>query len=111
MGDLNLNFHAMVAKAKKGEKLTKEGVVERVAQAAGISNAEAKKTVNALIGVVTDTLANGGEANITGFGKFHAVARAAKNGVNPKTGEKIRIAARTSPAFKAGTGLKEALGN
>lgn len=100
----------MATQAKKGENLTKEGVIERVAQAAGISNAEAKKTVNALVGVVTETLVNGGEANITGFGKFHAVNRAKRNGVNPKTGEKIQIAARVSPAFKPGASFKDALG-
>ena len=47
--------------------------------------------------------------NITGFGAYKVSNRAARNGVNPKTGEKIKIAAMKTPVFRAGKTLKEAV--
>ena len=58
---------------------------------------------------VIDTLANGGQVTLTGFGVFSVKDRAARTGRNPKTGEEIQIAASKVPTFKAGKGLKEAV--
>jgi DNA-binding protein HU-beta len=58
---------------------------------------------------VTDTLKGGDSINFTGFGKFSAAARAARQGVNPRTGERVQIAATTVPKFTAGSQLKQAL--
>ena len=58
---------------------------------------------------ITDTLKTGGDVNFTGFGKFSAAARAARQGVNPRTGERVQIAATTVPKFSAVSQLKAAV--
>ena len=58
---------------------------------------------------ITDALKAGDSVNFTGFGKFSAAARAARMGVNPRTGERVQIAASTVPKFSAGSQLKAAL--
>lgn len=79
-------------------------------EAAGI---EVKKqgiaVVEAVFDIITKTLAKGEEVAITGFGTFKVAKRAARMGVNPKTGEKIQIAAAIKPKFRAGKVLKEAV--
>jgi nucleoid DNA-binding protein len=57
--------------------------------------------------VVTEELAKKGSVTLVGFGTFAAAQRKAKTGINPKTGKKISIPAKTVPVFKAGKGLKE----
>ncbi|OWK27479.1 MAG: hypothetical protein US76_03880 [Parcubacteria group bacterium GW2011_GWA2_38_13b] len=58
---------------------------------------------------VTQALTKGDEVRLVGFGTFSVVKRAARMGVNPKTGEKIKIAATKVPKFKAGKSLKMAV--
>jgi DNA-binding protein HU-beta len=72
-----------------------------------------KKDVEALVGayaeVVTATLKKGDKVQLIGFGTFEARKRAARVGKNPQTGEALKIAASTVPAFKPGKAFKEAL--
>ncbi len=56
---------------------------------------------------ITEHLTRGDKVQITGFGSFEVRERAARQGVNPSTGEKIDIAASKAPAFKAGKSLRE----
>ena len=78
----------------------------------GISKKQAEESVELFVQLVTDTLKNGGEVNIAGFGAFMAKTRAPRMGVNPQSPtEKIPIPAVTVPKFKAGKGLKDALKN
>ena len=67
------------------------------------------KAVDALFDAITAELAKGEEVQIAGFGKFIVRDRAAREGKNPRTGEKITIDATKTPAFVAGKGLKEAV--
>ncbi|TRZ64345.1 MAG: HU family DNA-binding protein [Spirochaetia bacterium] len=90
--------------------MNKVALVEAVMKAAGI---EVKKqgvaVVEAVFDTITKTLSKGEEVAITGFGTFRVVKRAARMGINPKTGEKIQIAAAIKPKFRAGKVLKEAV--
>ncbi len=86
---------------------TKKDIVDRVAEATDLSKKEASDAVNAAIAAITDTLKDGGEVSISGFGKFEVAERAARQGVNPATGEKIEIAASKAPKFKAAKALKD----
>ncbi|MFH1346693.1 MAG: HU family DNA-binding protein [Spirochaetota bacterium] len=90
--------------------MNKVALAEAVMEAAGI---EVKKqgiaVVEAVFDIITKTLAKGEEVAITGFGTFKVAKRAARMGVNPKTGEKIQIAAAIKPKFRAGKVLKEAV--
>lgn len=98
-----------MAVQKKAEALTKESFIDRIAEKSGATKTDAKKMLEAFVAVTTDTVAKGGSVNVTGFGKFEGVDRQARNGVNPKTGEKITIEARRSASFKAGKTFKEAV--
>lgn len=90
--------------------MTKDGLAEALMKAVGIeSKAQAKRTVEAVIDIIIKTMSRGEEVAIAGFGTFRVAKRAARMGVNPKTGEKIHIAASVKPKFRAGKLLKEAV--
>jgi nucleoid DNA-binding protein len=89
--------------------MNKGELVERIAQEAGVTEGEAQKYFGAFERVVTEALKNGEEVRITGFGKFSVRERKAREGRNPRTGEKMEIAASKVPAFSAGNALKEAV--
>jgi DNA-binding protein HU-beta len=74
------------------------------------SKSEVEKILEGFVSVITDTLKNGGEVNISGFGSFVVTQRSARMGVNPQNpSEKIQIAATKVPKFRAGKNLKEAV--
>lgn len=90
--------------------MNKVGLVEEVMKVAGIEvKKQAVDAVEAVFDIITKTLGKGEEVAITGFGVFKVARRAARMGVNPKTGEKIQIAASIKPKFRAGKGLKDAV--
>lgn len=81
--------------------MTKAELIEVVAGAADISKAAANEAINSLLGAVAGHVGKGGKVTLVGFGSFFQRKRAARTGRNPQTGEKIKIAASTSMAFKA----------
>ena len=86
--------------------MTKQDFVDAVADRAGMSKREAGAAVDAVLDAIEDALKSGDSVTFTGFGKFSTSARAARMGVNPRTGEKVHIAATTVPKFTAGSALK-----
>ena len=70
------------------------------------SKKAASDAVDAVLDAITDTLKAGGEVNFTGFGKFHVAERGPRQGVNPRTGERITIPGGKVPRFSAGSALK-----
>ncbi len=90
--------------------MKKQDFVEVVMNAGGI---EVKKTAVAVIDAIFDTIvktmSKGEEVAIAGFGTFKVSKRAAREGINPRTGEKIHIAASIKPKFRAAKALKEAV--
>jgi DNA-binding protein HU-beta len=89
--------------------MKKQDFIRAVAQSAGLSQDAAGKALNSMVAVVTTELQSGGEVNITGFGSFQISNRAGRNGVNPRTGEKIYIDSMKTPVFRAGKTLKESV--
>jgi len=89
--------------------LNKNDLVAAVAEAAGLTKAEANKAVDAVFDGISGALKKGDEVRLVGFGTFGVAERAASEGRNPRTGEKIAIAASKQPKFKAGKGLKDSL--
>lgn len=89
--------------------MNKTEMVDAIADAADITKAQAAKALNAFIDGVTDTLKKGDKVTLIGFGTFEARERSARTGRNPQTGKTINIPASTTPAFKAGKKLKDAL--
>ncbi len=89
--------------------MTKSELIDHVAQRADLSKSEAGKAIDAVLETIEDTLKRGGDVTISGFGKFHVAQRGAREGVHPRTGEKIQIAASKSPKFTAGSALKKSV--
>ena len=90
--------------------MKKVALVEVIQKAGGLeTKKQAEMIVDAFFDTIVKTLSRGEEVAVTGFGTFRVVKRAARMGVNPKTGEKIQIAASTKPKFRAGKVLKEAV--
>ena len=87
--------------------MTKTDLISAVAAKAEISKKDADKAVSAVISAISDSLVAGEKVQLVGFGTFEVRDRAAREGKNPATGEKITIAATKVPAFKAGKALKE----
>jgi len=89
--------------------MKKQDFIKEVAAAAGLSQDAVSRVLASMIDTVTDELKAWNEVNITGFGAFKVSHRAARNGVNPRTKESIKIPAMNSPVFRAGKTLKEAV--
>jgi DNA-binding protein HU-beta len=88
---------------------TKAELVSAIAEMAGTSKKDSEAVLQAFIDVVTKTLSKGEEVTLAGFGSFSVTKRQARTGINPRTLEKIQIAATKTPKFKAGKKLKEAV--
>jgi DNA-binding protein HU-beta len=91
------------------DEVTKSELVDQVADRAELTRQEATRAVEAVLVTVEDALRRGSEITLSGFGKFHVGERGARQGVNPRTGERIQIAATRIPRFTAGSGLKSAV--
>ena len=89
--------------------MTKQEFIDQVATRTGLSKRDATEAVESVLGTITDTLKSGGEINFTGFGKFHVAERGDRQGVNPRTRERILIKGGKVPRFTAGSALKQAV--
>jgi DNA-binding protein HU-beta len=89
--------------------VTKSELVDQVAARAELTKPEAARAIEAVIETVEDALRRGSDVTLSGFGKFHVGERGARSGVNPRTGERIQIAASRVPRFTAGSALKAAV--
>jgi DNA-binding protein HU-beta len=89
--------------------VTKTELVSSVAEKAELTKVDAERAVKALVETVTTCLKDGDSLTIVGFGTFSVSQRAARTGKNPRTGEKLEIAAANTPRFKAGKSLKDAV--
>ena len=87
--------------------MNKTELVALMAEESGLSKKDAEKALNAFIGGVQNAVKDGDKVSLIGFGTFEARERAAREGKNPQTGEKIKIAACKVPAFKAGKAFKD----
>jgi DNA-binding protein HU-beta len=89
--------------------LTKTELISEVANKAGIPKAAAEKALNATIETIQQALKKGDKVTLVGFGTFDVAQRAARQGVNPRTRETIKIRASKTPRFKAGKAFKDAV--
>ena len=87
--------------------MNKTELAAAVAEKAELSKKDAAAAIDAVFEVIGDELQKKEKVQVIGFGTFQTSERAARTGRNPQTGESIKIAAATLPAFKAGKALKE----
>ncbi len=87
--------------------MTKAEFLDRLAADNRVgSKRAAGDALDAVLDAISDTLSTGGEVSFTGFGKFHVAERGPRQGVNPRTGERITIPGGRVPRFSAGSALK-----
>ncbi|HIJ86450.1 MAG TPA: HU family DNA-binding protein [Desulfuromonadales bacterium] len=87
--------------------MTKAEFVAMVAGKAELKKVDAEKAVNAFLETISETLKAGDKVVFTGFGSFEVTERAARDGRNPSTGEKMQIKASRVPKFRPGKGLRD----
>lgn len=89
--------------------MNKTELIDAIAAGAGLSKADAKKSLDAAVAAIKDELVKGGKVQLVGFGTFVVTERPAREGINPATKQKIQIAAKKVAKFKAGAELSEAV--
>lgn len=89
--------------------MNKNDFVASVAGSTDMSKADASRAVDSVFDTIKDSLSRGEEVRLVGFGTFSVAHRKATQGRNPRTGERIQIAASKQAKFKAGKALKEAV--
>lgn len=87
--------------------MNKNELVRAIANKAGIKLKDADIALDAVIGAITDGLNAGEKVQISGFGTFELKVKPAREGINPKTQEKISITETKLPAFKFGKAYKD----
>ena len=89
--------------------MNKTELINKIAESAGISKADAKKALEATADTIKQALIAGDKIQLIGFGTFAVSERPAREGINPATKEKIQIPAKKVAKFKAGAELADAL--
>ena len=89
--------------------MKKNELVEKVAEGASLTKADADRAINALVDAVSGALVEGDKVALKGLGTFEVRERKARTGINPRTRETIEIPASKVPAFKASSTLKDAV--
>jgi len=89
--------------------MNKSELIDAMASKSGLTKKDTASALDAFTTTVTETLAKKDTVALIGFGTFATSERAARDGVNPSTGAKIKIAATTVAKFKVGAKLKEAV--
>ncbi len=89
--------------------MQKTDFIKAVSDRAEVSQKDAKKVIDTALEVITESLQNGEKVTLTGFGTFEVRQRQEREGVNPQTREKIKIAATKTPGFSASSTLKDAV--
>ena len=89
--------------------MNKTELIEKIAASANLSKADAKKALDATTEAIKGALAKGDKVQLVGFGTFSVNKRPAREGINPATKQKIKIAAKKVAKFKAGAELSDAV--
>ena len=89
--------------------MNKTELIDKIAAEAGLTKADSKKALEATVSVIKAALAAGDKVQLVGFGTFAVAEKLAREGINPRSGEKITIAAKKVAKFKAGSEFAEAI--
>ncbi|MEE3484744.1 MAG: HU family DNA-binding protein [Bacteroidales bacterium] len=89
--------------------MNKTELIDAVAEKSGLTKADSKKAVDAITAAITGALKSGDKVALVGFGTFSVKENPAREGINPLTKKKIKIAAKKVAKFKAGSELNKAV--
>jgi DNA-binding protein HU-beta len=95
--------------SKATKSMNKQSLIVSVTKLSGLSKADSKRALEAMIQSIQKGLKNGNDVSLVGFGTFKVVKQEARNGRNPRTGEPLKILAKKVPKFRAKKTLKEAI--
>lgn len=96
-------------KTPVANKLSKSDLVAKIASDMAISKVQAEKSLNATLDTIVKLVCDGYDVKLTGFGTFYKATRKPRDGVNPKTKEKIKIAGYKTAGFKVGKNFKDSV--
>ena len=82
-------------------------LIREIANNAGLTIKDATAAFDGFIEAITAALKKGDKIQISGFGSFEIKEKPAREGINPKTGAKIKITASKAPVFKFGKAYKD----
>jgi DNA-binding protein HU-beta len=103
----------MATKATKttdvANKMSKSDLIAKIATILNVSKVQSEKNLNATLDAIVDLVCEGYDVKLTGFGTFYKATRKPRDGVNPKTKEKIKIAGYKTAGFKVGKNFKDAV--
>lgn len=91
--------------------MTKSDLAEKLAERVDLNKQQAEEVINIFTNSIIEALARGEKVEIRGFGSFRVRYRAAKEGRNPKTGEKVQVPTKKVPFFKTGKEFREMVDN
>ena len=103
---MTLFFHTIILNHKI---MNKTELIDKIAEKAGLKKADSKKALEATLEAIKEALAANDKVALIGFGTFSVSVRAAREGINPQTKEKIQIAEKKVANFKAGADLADAI--
>lgn len=89
--------------------MNKAELIDAIAAESGLTKADSKRALDALIKSAGETLKKGENITLVGFGSFSIAQRSARTGRNPQTGKEIKIAAKKTVKFKPGSELSESV--
>ena len=89
--------------------MNKTELIDKIAAGAGLTKVDAKKALDATVAAIKDALVAGDKVSLVGFGTFSVNERPAREGINPATKQKIKIAAKKVAKFKPGQELADAI--
>ena len=87
--------------------MNKQELIKKIAVDAGLTQKQAAAALEATVNAIEETVADGKKVSLIGFGTFESKKREARTSRNSRTGEPVKVAASTVPAFKAGKEFKE----
>ena len=89
--------------------MNKTELIDKVAKESDLSTSAAEQVVNSVFSAIAEAMKSGDKVTLVGFGTFSTSERAAREGRNPQSGEKIAIPAKKAVKFKPGTKLVDVI--
>ena len=87
-------------------RMNKAQLINKIAEKAKTTKTDAEKVLDATLEVIRTSVKRGDEVKLVGFGTFSKAKRQARKGLNPKTGQEIKIPATWVPKFKPGSDFR-----
>ena len=87
--------------------MNKQQLIRKIAADAELTQKQAAAALESAVAAIKETVAAGDKVQLIGFGTFDSKKREARKGRNPRTGKTVKIAAATTPVFKAGKAFKD----